>query len=1004
MCNASSLGQTVVATHRVWNGVTVKKQLSAFSSLFVLTLLANSAGGDWPMSRHDPQRTGVATGKSNIIAPVPYWRQYLGGELAAAALMAADVDGDQARELIYVTAGRVTVSQPDGTVVWQTDPIGVTTLIAITDLDGAGGPEVVARSSNQVYVFAGATGKVQWVEPEGEMGTIAGVRVGDLDGDGVPELVIRECGCCAISGTSPGVVYSFAAGAAAPKLLWQFPPFGGCSDGNAALVLADVDGIGPREVVSTIGSTASVFDGSTGSILATSPTPGDASQYDACAPFNVDGVPGDEIVCIRSPPLQPADGERKAYVLRYDAGTKKLGVLWSKYLAPYAGGDLRALDPLGDLDGDGSIELVVSTSAATDVWSTRVLDAMTGAEKATLPDRTVAGRLPLGPTKGSLLLTTSASSTLTAWSYDPATSPALAFKWTLVDAKGLTFADPDRMRTAGPVHWERQITVDLDADGLDDMVVRDVTSSASRVSMWSAAGGQPMKLGSFEMPIGVEAARAWNLPPIGASQSRVAVERNDGHLVLLDAKAQPTNAKSALVPGIRTGGYYATGGWREHQRGPVVGSLDGGAAQGIVAVDSRRALVRLEAAEASLASPPKVVWQKTHAYSPVIVAALDGANAGVACLAQQEPVTAIPQDLAVTLRADGSTLWAKPLPRSPINDIVPGILDADAVPDLIVQHASASDTLLRTRALSGATGATLWNAQPIDPGCGRQPTGFAVADWNGDGRTDVVFQALATRVLSGIDGAQLLQGGSTACYYLPTLIDLDGDKVDEVVLQGGYTHAQAWSHDLATKLWGAETDDRPYPYGAAGSCPTGLVLAEGSWQHPARLKLSQMNGTAPGASLNLVLAGGKAWNSEGDAKAGGAALAQLGSTSVHSNLAGKGQPVAVVGSSDGWLYAIDPCTASLAFTHEFTAPVGNVVFGDSDGDGHDELLVSVADGYLYALKQPPIAAPAEVIDTDPDHGIDTADVDDISTIDQLSGAWTRCPVQLHHQSRSCTPT
>jgi MYXO-CTERM domain-containing protein len=104
-----------------------------------------------------------------------------------------------------------------------------------------------------------------------------------------------------------------------------------------------------------------------------------------------------------------------------------------------------------------------------------------------------------------------------------------------------------------------------------------------------------------------------------------------------------------------------------------------------------------------------------------------------------------------------------------------------------------------------------------------------------------------------------------------------------------------------------------------------------------------------------------------------------------------------VGSSDGWLYAIDPCTASLAFTHEFTAPVGNVVFGDSDGDGHDELLVSVADGYLYALKQPPIAAPAEVIDTDPDHGIDTADVDDISTIDQLFGAWSPVPGATSYQ-------
>ena len=74
---------------------------------------------------------------------------------------------------------------------------------------------------------------------------------------------------------------------------------------------------------------------------------------------------------------------------------------------------------------------------------------------------------------------------------------------------------------------------------------------------------------------------------------------------------------------------------------------------------------------------------------------------------------------------------------------------------------------------------------------------------------------------------------------------------------------------------------------------------------------------------------------------------------VHQNLTGAGGPSAVVGGSDGWLYAVDPCAGTLTFTYDFGAPVGEPVFGDTDGDGLDEIVVSVADGYLYALRNTP---------------------------------------------------
>jgi MYXO-CTERM domain-containing protein len=77
--------------------------------------------------------------------------------------------------------------------------------------------------------------------------------------------------------------------------------------------------------------------------------------------------------------------------------------------------------------------------------------------------------------------------------------------------------------------------------------------------------------------------------------------------------------------------------------------------------------------------------------------------------------------------------------------------------------------------------------------------------------------------------------------------------------------------------------------------------------------------------------------------------------SVHEDLTGLGHPSAVVGSSDGWLYAINPCTLELDFAYDFGDAVGAAVFGDTDGDGFDEILVEVSDGYLYDLKQNVVA-------------------------------------------------
>jgi hypothetical protein len=422
----------------------------------------------------------------------------------------------------------------------------------------------------------------------------------------------------------------------------------------------------------------------------------------------------------------------------------------------------------------------------------------------------------------------------------------------------------------------------------------------------------------------------------------------------------------------------------------VVASLDGTPVERILVPDSRDALLRIDADQASFAAPPVTAWARTHTYAPTVVGHIAAGGPGIACLAYQEPLADPPQNLVRLLGPDGSELWSVPIERNAFNDLVPGRFNADAVPGLAVQWGDPSDTLLRTRALSGVDGATIWDATPIDPGAGRQPAGLSVEDWNGDARDDVLFEGGTLRVLSGANGAQILSGGAPAAYFLPTLFDANGDGKDEVTLHGGFLPANMLSHDLSTTLWTSSIDDRPYPYGAVAVCPSGPVLVEGSLEAPSQLAITPMVGPNAGITSTFVLAGGAKYPDAPSATMAGAALGQLTSAATHANLTGAGRPSTLMGSSDGWLYAVNPCDGSLDFSMNLGAAVGQPVFGDTDGDGKDEILVTVADGYLYDIKNLAIAPPGFVWDIDLAHGI-TTDISDIDTVDTLYCKWGAVP-------------
>ncbi|MBI4954881.1 MAG: VCBS repeat-containing protein [Myxococcales bacterium] len=947
--------------------------LAAWLAVLGSVLVGSPAHADWPVARHDLRRTAAATGQSDIVAPIPYWRLFLGGRTDVDSVLAGDIDADAAPEVLYVDTGRVVARRPDGTLVWESPRLGITRMVGVSDLDGDAVPDVVAASSDHAYVLGGPDGAVAWAEPDGEMGSLAVVRLADLDGDALPDLLMQEHGCGSVNSGETGFAYSFAAGFSTPALLYELP-WHTCGAGVTTVL--DLDGAGtPALVVPTVTNDGlALLDAATGAVIAETPPFSGFVSIGVCAAADLDALAGEELVCNQNYPGY--GGERQVFAVRYTpTPTPSLSVAWIKVIGEKDGGDLAMnADGIVDLDGDGTVEVVASGKTAAG-WTTHVFAGATGTELATIASARFQGTAATGAANERLVLA-DVGGALTAFAYRPGASPPIGLQWSL-PARVLPEAVDWRANARQSLQM-RGAHADLDADGREDVVVLG-GATGTVIEAFSAPDGVTALLGQLTLPALVAPVAFWMLPTFGTAGTIVGVGRNDGYLSLLDGGFE---SLWGGANGMRVGGYYSD--LTKVGRAPVAASLGGHGAESVLVVDSRGALARIDPIDAAFVAPPKPLWQ-VNAVAPAIVAGADQGAPAIACFRRTEPPGADPAYDVSLLRPDGSILWTRAFPWTPALDIIPGNLDGDGTPDYFVQGYDAQ-TEVHTRGLRGTDGGTLWDHDPVPMLGGVQL--FSASDWNADGRTDLLTVLGNLRALSGADGSSIGSSPASYFYFAPILYDVDANGSEEVVLQGGALPIRALAHDLVTPLWTSTDEETPMPYGAIAECQAAPPrLMGGSYVHPARLKVTPLSGPEAGVATTFVLAGGKRYDTEAAATADGVRMAQLGRVSVEADLTGVGRPSAVVGSVDGWLYAVNPCTGALDFALDFGAPVGESIFADTDGDGRDEILVTVADGYLYNIRNKVIDAPPFVWDIDPAHGVVDQDLEDVETRESLSGRW-----------------
>ncbi|MFO0648506.1 MAG: MYXO-CTERM sorting domain-containing protein [Polyangiales bacterium] len=949
-----------------------RRHLSLLAALGVAAFAVRDARAEWPMARHDPQRTAASTGQSALERPTIAWRTYLGGSLGAQQVFAADVDGNGTGDVVILSGGRLVAKRFDDSILWETPPFDLFRIDALRDLNNDGTLDIVATGRpGRVMVFSSRTGALEWRTSAPPYGpSIGAVRFARLDGDMIDDMYIADAACGSTdSAGDVSYAYNFARGFGAgvdngDQRLWQLERGREYNCGQNDVV-ADLNNDGRTEVVAFGTRNMYLFEGRTGAKVASGgedPQGGFPTGFSIPYGTNVtdvvdvDGDGNLDIVGYTNQSYAAAINSRAVFVASYDPrrpAATRLYVRWFRNVANQET-DVHTFlqNSAADFDGDGRVE-IATTFLEGGVTTTYLFDGPTGEVRARLPDATVRGIYTLAMGQRPTLVVQRGTNLLgyrfTTLNADAA-APAPVF--TLPNGTLPQYFRRSEWASGSAANAQ----LDLAIPGTDRRGLLLVRNNA--VELWDATDPPAMRA-TYALPEDTAVVTATPEEDVAAPGPGVLLARSDGFLLVLDPMLRVINfgdAQEVSLPGIRTGGFYS--GSSAIGPVPIAARFDRPASE-IVTQNSRGILQRIDASQATITRQPERRWDWRGATNPV---AIDENGDGA-----HDLLVATQGDAIEGRRPDGTTsVFRVPLlsARQSFNgDVVP--LRSTSGPTRyaapIIDRTNGEGTVVAV-----ANNAIAWTSSPIVvAGSGFGYLG--VDDADGDGRDDALISMQSPlRLLSGDTGALLASG---LPIYVSTPVNVRGRAGAVTVIGSGSVGAPSGAVIQRSPLaintaWALPTGTRSTRIlGAVVQCPTGLMFADVDYGGAHLLIANAETGVVRN---NVVLAGGRAFADDAALAATNVNAGLLGNVTATAHLWGD-QRAFLVGSTDGYLYAVDPCAAGpgLLWALNLRASVGEAIFADTDGDHEDELLVEASDGFLYGIDTERFPAPMFVNDIDP---------------------------------------
>ncbi|MBH23541.1 MAG: hypothetical protein CMH57_03560 [Myxococcales bacterium] len=956
---------------------------------------ASRAQSGWLMPHGDAAAQGRASGQGQIEEPNITLKATIGGRLADTGLKVTRVAADGSLDAVMAVGGAVLYSTSRQGALWDTPPLGTSSIAGVWDFDGDGRDEVLVGGRHPSLLDR-FTGQVVWRAPEALEVSGATYAAVPYDDDPEPELLLTSA-----RNPATAILFDFSGGFGAVREVWRNSD-DRLPSGSFSLILGDFDGDGlKRELVAVISDCRLLFLSlDDGQVYAESAPLSGGGSY--CAGLvqaeDLDGVLGDELI------VTGAQGNQNGAVGLYVYKPTTEALLWSY---EYGVGDslkrsAALTHAVADMNGDGSLEVALSVfdnteeaGAAQDGvvapsrWSVSVYDAVNGALVDSVEDVTLLGWLNSDADGQPELVVRSAVEGSvqiprfgTIQGLGIGAERRLVTRWSLSGAEAVmeTLTDLSRARDSRGMNTEPVWLAGPGWGGGGALVLRGGDEgSEMRMQLVGFEEGAPQVRAERVMePTSVSA-----LTPLHNEREApgVLVKDNLGRVQLLNEalEVQETLTFSGHSSGLRVA--------------PDPSSAT------LVIVDSSSNLTAFEPFSSGPGEPPAAKWRAAaSSISSYVALDVDGdglhehAYAGLG-------IDGVP--FVRLLDSDGETLWRVRFTdsRSEPESLVVGQFGGDASLDLAVLNNS-QDQQRRIITLDGSAGATLASQAVDEDEAGRFPgvEALALPDMNDDGFTELLHIHRFTFEIR--DGATLERRGDLHAFpdgvSLPTansVFQADEDGALEGFFNFFFRGKAVMDLESGEVQWRVESPDHLHRF-ESGYAGLADATGDGVWDVALAGSLGDLT-VWDGASGEVVyrrcLVDGALTPLVQVATVESCAESVSLSPIVVADIDSDGEEEYIVGTSQGWLYSVQVRDGALDWSLPLQFETRQPVVADVDNDGFLEIALTTSGSELVVVDQASLDAPSALreVAVSPDNVLlaPESDIDRWDRADVLGLAW-----------------